>query len=346
MSGYGKSMSGAEGDDNAFSAGHPARPGGGTAAGGATGGHDHAHGHGLDGHATATGKHRKKLVLVLCITAAVFLVQVVGAIISSSLALLADAGHMLTDATGVLIALIASSLAALPATSKRTYGLMRVEVLAALANGIILGVICVVIFVEAIRRFGTEVEIQSGPMLVAAIIGAVANLVSLLILQSGQKESLNIRGAYLDVLGDLIGSIAVIIAGVVILLTGWNVVDQLASIAIAVLIAPRAYSLLRDVVRVLLEATPKNVDLDLAREHLLAVPGVIHVHDLHAWTITSGVNAMSAHVVIDEEDLDARSYHQILDELHACLAEHFDTEHCTLQLEPRRHSAHENELHD
>src|SRR5690606_24461255 len=172
---------------------------------------------------------------------------------------------------------------------KRTFGYLRVEVLAALANGIVLSVIAVVIFVQAIGRFGTEVEVHSGPMLVAAIIGAVANLVSLLILHSGQKESLNVRGAYLEVLGDLIGSVAVIIAGVVILVTGWNWVDQVASLLIAVLIFPRAITLLRDVVNVLLEASPKNLDVDTARAHMLAVPGVIEVHDVHAWTITSGV---------------------------------------------------------
>ncbi|MGY3127757.1 cobalt-zinc-cadmium efflux system protein [Agrococcus sp. UYP33] len=323
---------------HAFGEAHPPRP----AAEG--GDHGHGHSHGLEGHSTGTGKHRKKLVIVLCITFAIFFVQVIGAFIANSLALLADAGHMLTDALGVTIALIASLLAALPATSKRTFGLMRVEVLAALANGIILGVICVVIVVEGIRRFGTEVEVAAGPMLIAAIIGAVANLVSLLILQSGQKESLNVRGAYLEVLGDLLGSVAVIIAAIIILFTGWYMVDQLASFAIALLIAPRAYSLLKDVVRVLLEATPKDVDLDQTRDHLLSVPGVTDVHDLHAWTITSGVNALSAHVVIDET-AEQRDYHDILDELHACLGEHFDTDHCTLQLEPSKHAHHEHALH-
>ena len=323
---------------HAFGEAHPPRPVG-------EGGHGgHGHSHGLEGHSTGTGKHRKKLVIVLCITAAIFFVQLIGAFLANSLALLADAGHMLTDALGVTIALIASILAALPATSKRTFGLMRVEVLAALANGIILGVICVVIVVEGIRRFGTEVEVAAWPMLIAAIIGAVANLVSLLILQSGQKESLNVRGAYLEVLGDLLGSVAVIIAAIIILFTGWYIVDQLASFAIALLIAPRAFSLLKDVVRVLLEATPKDVDLDQTREHLLSVPGVTDVHDLHAWTITSGVNALSAHVVIDES-AEERGYHEILDELHACLGEHFDTDHSTLQLEPVKHAHHEHALH-
>ena len=323
---------------HAFSDGHPARPG-------AAGGRGAAHDHGLEGHATAGGKHRRRLILVLGLTAAVFLVQVAGAVVSGSLALLADAGHMLTDATGVLIALVATVIAALPATSRRTFGLMRVEVLAAMINGIALSVICIVIVASAIRRVGVEVEIETGPMLIAAIAGAAANLASLLILRSGRRESINVRGAYLEVLGDLVGSVAVIVAGLVIALTGWAWVDQVAAFAIALLIAPRAYSLLRDVARILLESTPKDVDLDRTREHIRSVPGVQQVHDLHAWTITSGVNAMSAHVVVDAETLDWERYDAILDELHACLGEHFDTAHCTIQLEPAHHARHEDDVH-
>lgn len=318
-----------------FSEGHPGRPAPESAA---STGHAHSHDHGAGPAATATGKHRKRLILVLAITLAVFAVQVIGAIVSNSLSLLADAGHMLTDATGVAIALIASLIAALPATSRRTFGYLRVEVLAALANGVVLGAIAITIFVQAIQRFGAEVEVHSAPMLVAAVIGAVANLASLLILRSGQKESLNVRGAYLEVLGDLLGSVAVIIAGVVIMLTGWNVVDQIASMLIAVLIVPRAVGLLREVVDVLLEASPRNVDVDAARGHMLAVPGVAEVHDVHAWTITSGVPAFSAHVTVSDDAWNERGYHAVLDELRACLHEHFDTEHVTLQLEPVGHA--------
>lgn len=324
--------------DDGFSAGHPAvRPGDSAAAGASPAG-GHAHAHGLEGAATATGKHRGRLILVLVITLGVFVVQLVGAIISQSLALLADAGHMLTDATGVGIALLASVIATLPATSKRTYGYLRVEVLAALVNGIVLGVIAVIIFWQAIARFGTEVEVHSTPMLIAAVIGGAANLVSLLILQSAQKESLNVRGAYLEVLGDLLGSVAVIVAAVVIMLTGWFVVDQIASILIAIMIAPRAYSLLRDVVNVLLEATPPGVDVDEIRDHLRAVPEVEGVHDIHAWVITSGVPAFSAHVTVSDEAWSARGYHSILDEMHACLLQHFGIGHVTLQLEPTGHT--------
>ncbi|QBE48984.1 cation diffusion facilitator family transporter [Leucobacter triazinivorans] len=335
----------AESCDAEFSAGHPERPGAGSGAGARAAGHGHSHDHGLQGAGTATGKHRTRLILVLSITLLVFVVQVIGALISNSLSLLADAGHMLTDATGVAIALIASLIAGLPATSKRTYGYLRVEVLAALVNGIVLGVIAVVILVQAISRFGTEVEVHSGPMLIAAVIGAAANLVSLLILRAGQKESLNVRGAYLEVLGDLLGSGAVILAGVIILFTGWNAVDQIASILIALLIFPRAVSLLRDVVDVLLEASPKHVDVDAAQRHMLAVPGVIEVHDVHAWTITSGVPAFSAHVTVTDAVWSEHDYHAILDELRACLHEHFDTEHVTLQIEPEGHTTGEGGAH-
>lgn len=322
-----------------FSAGHPASPDEHGSHGAGKGHAGHSHDHGLQGAGTATGKHRKRLIWVLCITLTVFVVQVVGAFISDSLSLLADAGHMLTDATGVAIALIASLIAALPATSRRTFGYLRVEILAALANGIILGVIAVVIFVQAIARFSSEVEVevQSAPMLIAAVIGAVANLVSLLILRAGQKESLNVRGAYLEVLGDLLGSVLVIAAGLVIMFTGWYAADQIASILIAVLIFPRAISLLREVVDVLLEASPKNLDVETARTHMLAVPGVAEVHDLHAWTITSGVPAFSAHVTVTDDAWNERGYHAILDELKACLITHFDVDHSTIQLEPASH---------
>jgi len=307
------------------------------------GGHDHDHGVGA--YATATARHRRRLVVVIVITVAVLGVQIAGAALSGSLALLADAGHMLTDASGVAIALIASVIAARPPTPKRSFGLQRVEILAALVNGVLIAVIAVVILVEAIRRFGAEPDVAAGPMLVAAIIGAVANLVSLLVLRGGRTESLNIRGAYLEVLGDLLGSLAVIAAAIVIALTGWEYADPIASILIAVLIAPRAYSLLADVVHVLLEATPKDVDLETARRHLLAVPGVVDVHDMHAWTITSGVKVFSAHVVVEDAVLADGDTDAILDRLSECLTGCFGTEHCTFQLEPASHGIHEATAH-
>lgn len=306
-------------------------------------GHDHSHSHGIS--ATGTGKHRKRLIAVLSITLAVVLIQVIGAVISGSLALLADAGHMLSDAAGVFIALLAAWIATRPASDQRTYGYQRAEVLAALANALVLIVISVVIFTEAIRRIGSAPDVQTDVMLWAAVLGAVANLVSLLILRGAQKESLNVRGAYLEVLGDLLGSFAVIIAAVVIMVTGFQTADTIASMLIAVMIVPRAWHLLRDVVDVLLEATPKGVEVQMIREHILSVEGVVSVHDIHIWTITSGVPVFSAHVVVEDDVLSARGADQVLDKLGTCLGSHFDTEHCTFQLEPESHSEHESRQH-
>ncbi|MEO5779197.1 MULTISPECIES: cation diffusion facilitator family transporter [Arthrobacter] len=304
-------------------------------------GHDHSHSHGI----TATGKHRKRLIAVLCITLTVVLVQIVGAAVSGSLALLADAGHMLSDAAGVFIALLAAWIATRPASDQRTYGYLRAEVLAALANALVLIVISVVIVIEAVRRFGSAHEVETGVMLWAAVAGAAANLVSLLILRGAQKESLNIRGAYLEVLGDLLGSFAVIAAALVIMVTGYQAADTIASLLIAVMILPRAWHLLRDVVDVLLEATPKGVDVNMIREHILAVEGVTSVHDIHIWTITSGVPVFSAHVVVEDAALGARGADRVLDKLAVCLGSHFDTEHCTFQLEPASHAEHEARQH-
>jgi cobalt-zinc-cadmium efflux system protein len=304
-------------------------------------GHDHNHAPGL----TATGKHRRRLIAVLAITVAVVLIQVAGAALSGSLALLADAGHMLSDAAGVFIALLAAWIASRPASDLRTYGYQRAEVLAALANALILVAIAVVIFTEAVRRIGAAPEVQTDIMLYAAVLGAAANLVSLLILRGAQKESLNVRGAYLEVLGDLLGSMAVIAAAVVIMLTGFLAADTIASVVIAIMILPRAWHLLRDVVDVLLEAAPKGVEVQMIREHILSVAGVVAVHDIHIWTITSGVPVFSAHVVVEDDVLSARGADQVLDKLTSCLGSHFDTEHCTFQLEPVSHSEHESHQH-
>jgi cobalt-zinc-cadmium efflux system protein len=304
----------------------------------------HGHSHGPSG-TTATGRHRRRLILVLGITLSVVVVQLVAGLISGSLALLADAGHMFSDAAGLAIALTAAWIAARPATDQRTFGYQRAEVLAALANALVLIVIAVLIFIEGIRRFQGEAEVQTTPMLTGAVIGAAANVSGLAILHGAHRESLNVRGAYLEVLGDLVGSIAVIVAGVVIVLTGWVQADAIASLAIAVFIVPRAWSLLRDVVDVLLEATPKGLSIERIREHVLSAPGVVDVHDIHAWTITSGVPVFSAHVVVEDSVLGAEGMDRVLDRLQDCLGEHFDTEHCTFQLEPASHREHEPEQH-
>lgn len=303
--------------------------------------HSHAHSHG-----TATGRHRRRLVVVLVITLGVVGVQVVGGLVSGSLALLADAGHMLTDATGIGIALLATTLAARPPDKSRTFGLQRAEILAALANALLLGALALWVIVEAVQRWDDPPAVGTTVMLGAAVLGALANLVSLLVLRRGAQDSLNLRGAYLEVLGDLVGSVAVVVAGVIILTTGYVRADVLASVAIGLFILPRAWSLLRAVLDVLLEATPRGVDLDTVREHIREVPGVLDVHDLHAWTITSGVPALSAHVVVDDACLTGGRSGQVLDALSECLATDFAIEHCTFQLEPAEHRDHELTQHD
>ena len=294
---------------------------------------------------TATNAHRKRLIIVLAITFGVLIAEVIGGLISGSLALLAEAGHMLTDSTGLIMALIAASLATRAATVKRTFGLQRAEVLAALANALLLVGVAVWVLIMAVDRLRSPAEINSRLMLVVAIVGVLANLVGLLVLRPAQSKSLNMRGAYLEVLGDFVGSLAVIIAAALILITGWTPFDAIASLAIVVLIIPRAWSLLREVVDVLLEATPRGVDLHQVREHILQVRGVVDVHDLHAWTITSGVPVLSAHVIVDQACISQGRSGEVLDRLGECLGGHFDVSHCTFQLEPVGHQEHEAAHH-
>jgi cobalt-zinc-cadmium efflux system protein len=294
---------------------------------------------------TATGTHRKRLVVVLMITCAVLIAEVIGGLIAGSLALLADAGHMLTDSTGLILALIAASLATRAATARRTFGLQRAEVLAALGNALLLVGVAVWVLIKAVDRLRNPVEIDAGLMLVVAVVGVLANLAGLLVLRPAQAKSLNMRGAYLEVLGDLIGSLAVVAAAVLILMTGWTPFDAIASLLIVVVIIPRAWSLLREVVDVLLEATPHGVDLSEVREHIKGVRGVVDVHDLHAWTITSGVPVLSAHVIVDHACISEGRSGEVLDRLGECLGGHFDVSHCTFQLEPVGHQEHEAAHH-
>lgn len=293
------------------------------------------HGHGGHDHGlTAAQAHRGRLTAVLAITLTVMVAEVVGGVLSGSVALVADAGHMLTDAAGVTLALVATSLARRPATARRTFGWQRAEILAALANALILVVVAVAAVVGGVRRVADPGEVEAGLMLGVALVGLAANAVGLALLRPGQQESLNVRGAYLEVLGDLLGSVAVIAAAVVVLTTGFVAADGLASVVIGLLIAPRAWSLLRDVGIVLLEATPSGVDLDAVRSHICGVPGVLGVHDLHAWTITSGVPVLSAHIEVPADVLARGESGRVLDDLRRCLSGHFDVEHCTFQLEP------------
>lgn len=302
-------------------------------------GHDHAHGAGV--------RHRGRLAVVLALSVGVLVVEATVAWITGSLALLADAGHLLGDSFGIVMALAAITVAQRgggPGT-RRSFGYLRTEVIAAGLNGLILLGLSVWVAYSAIRRLGDSPELHGRLILLAGAVGLVINVLGLLLLRDGAQESLNVRGAYLEVLGDALGSVAVLIAAAVILLTGWDAADAVASLVIAAMIVPRAVSLLREVVDVLLEATPKDVDLDELRTHIVGVEGVADVHDLHVWTITSGMPVMSAHVVVEDSVTGMDEAHAVLDRLRGCLAEHFDVEHSTFQIEPSGHVDSEHQMH-
>lgn len=286
------------------------------------------------------------LALSLGITVVVFAVQVVGAALSGSLALLADAGHMLTDASGLIVAIIASVVAARPASDRNTYGHQRAEVFGALINAVILIALAAVIAVEGVRRLLTPgwVEVAGGLMFIVACIGLTANLIAMWVLGRAQRRSINVRGAYLEVLGDALGSLAVIIAAIVIMLTGWTRADAIASLFIAAMIVPRAIVLLREVVQVLAEAAPTGTHVAEIREHLLRADGVVAVHDVHVWLLTRGAPVFTAHVEVDSAALMGDGGAALLARLQGCLAEHFDVEHSTFQLEPAGTVSHD-ELH-
>jgi cobalt-zinc-cadmium efflux system protein len=289
--------------------------------------------------------NRRRLLIVLLITSSVMGVQAVGAWLSGSLALIAETGHMLTDVAGILLALLALHFAGRPATVERTFGYFRLEILAAVVNAVLLFVVAGLVIVEALRRLDEPPAVAGGTMLVAAVVGLAANAVSMVILHPGQQSSLNMRGAYLEVSADLLGSLAVLVAAVVVTLTDWSLVDPIVSVLIGLAILPRTWQLLREAVDVLMEATPRGVDLSTVRRHILATSGVRDVHDLHAWTIVSALPMLSAHVVVDDEVFSTERYAEVLDHLHSCLTGHFDVEHSTFQLEPAGHAEREGSFH-
>ncbi len=275
------------------------------------------------------------------IVSVVLVAEVIGAWITGSLALLADAGHMFSDLAGLIIALTATVVAARPATDRQTFGYQRAEVFGAMLNGLILLVVAGFVVVGAVNRLvqGDPPEVLAMPMLVVAVIGLLANVVGILLLRPAAAGSINMRGAYLEVLGDALGSVAVIVAAVLILTTGFAQADSIASLVIAAMIVPRAIGLLRDVVRVFSESTPADTDVQEIRQHLQDTPGVVAVHDVHVWAITSGSHVFSAHVVVEPELLASGRAGELLSELSECLSHHFDVEHSTFQLEPADHAA-------
>ncbi|OEV14247.1 cobalt-zinc-cadmium efflux system protein [Streptomyces sp. Amel2xB2] len=306
-------------------------------------GHSHG-GPAPAGGGTAAAGYRKRLRVALFITLGVLVTQIVGGLLADSLALLADAGHMATDALGLAMALLAIHFANRPASERRTYGFARAEILAALLNCLLLLGVGGFILYESVERF-IEPAATDGPLTALfGAIGLVANVVSLSLLLRGQRESLNVRGAFLEVLADALGSLAVLVSAAVVALTGWQAADPVASLAIGAMIVPRTVKLAREALDVLLESAPRDVDMAEVREHILAVEGVVGLHDLHVWTITSGMPVLSAHVVVTRQTLDSVGQERVLHDLQLCLGDHFDVEHCTFQLEPRGHAAHEAKL--
>jgi cobalt-zinc-cadmium efflux system protein len=286
-----------------------------------------------DGHAharaTAATRSRPVLAVTLVLTCAFVVVELVAGFWTGSLALLADAGHMLTDAGALALALFATWIAARPPTPAKTYGYYRAEILAALVNALVLLIVAGAILVEAWRRWETPAAVLAGPMAVVAATGLAINLVCAWLLHQGAGASLNVRAAYLEVLSDALSSLATLVAAAVVLATGWTGADPLAGVLIALLIVPRTWSLLKQAVNVLLEGTPPHLELAEIEAAMCAVPGVRRVHDLHVWTLTSGREAMSAHVVVE----DVRESERLLETLHAVLHARFGIDHTTMQLE-------------
>jgi len=296
-------------------------------------------------HGVAADADRRYLTAALALLAAFMVTEVVVALLSGSLALLSDAGHMLSDVGAIAAALWAMRLAALPASGSWTFGWKRAEILSAAANGITLLVVSGVVGYEAVRRLIHPPAVEGGPVLVVALVGVAVNLVAAAMLARANRTSLNIRGAYQHILTDLYGFIATVIAGVVILATGYTRADPIASLVVVTLMIHAAWGLLRDSGRILLEAAPAGVDLDDVRAHLLDVEHVHDVHDLHVWTVTSDLPALSAHVTIDDSCFYDGHAPQLLDALQACIHGHFDVEHSTFQLEPAGHTEHEIGTH-
>ena len=301
-------------------------------------GHDHHH-H-PSSVASATGKHAHRLGWALALTLTYMAAEVIGGIFTGSLALLADAAHMLTDAAGLGLALLAIHFAAKPATPQKTYGYLRAEILSALANSSVLLVVTGFILYEAYQRFMHPPEVAGIPMIIVAAIGLGVNLISMRILAAGSSESLNVKGAYFEVLSDMLGSLGVIIAAAVILWTGWTPADPLIAAAIGLFIIPRTWRLLSETIHILLEGVPADIDLTKVESALLDIGNVSAIHDLHVWTITSGINALSVHLRV-ARDTDQSV---VLEMARKMLKEAFRIEHITIQIEIDDSCLEQNEL--
>ena len=304
----------------------------------------HAHGH-AHAHGPGAGSDRKYLLTALVLLTAFMLAEVITAVLSGSLALLSDAGHMLSDVGAIGGALWAIALAARPPSGKWTYGWRRAEILSAALNGITLLVVAGIVTAEAIGRLIHPPRVEGGLVIGVAVAGIAVNIAATWVLARANRSSLNVEGAFRHVLTDLYGFIGTVIAGIVIVTTGFTRADAIASLLVVALMVKAAWGLLRDSGRVLLEAAPEGMDLEELHAHLAEVPHVLGVHDLHAWTVTSGLPALSAHVVIEDDCFLDGHAPRLLDHLQACLAGHFDVEHSTFQLEAASHAGHEPGTH-
>ncbi|HOV87106.1 MAG TPA: cation diffusion facilitator family transporter [Syntrophobacteraceae bacterium] len=281
---------------------------------------------------SAMGQHRRSLWVTFAFTFIYFLVELIGGILTNSLALLADAAHMMTDVGGLALALFASWIASKPATPSKTYGYYRVEILAALLNGVILFLLSFYIVYEAYRRFQSPPEVASLPMLAVAVVGLAVNLIGIWNLRGGSKESLNVQGAFLEVVSDTLGSVGVIVAAGIMAATGWYYADPIFGVAIGLFILPRTWKLMSQAVHILLEGTPSHINPKAVEDAMCAEPGVLTVHHLHVWTITSGIEALSGHVVL-VEGTKADAAQRILENLNQRLKNEFGIDHTTLQVE-------------
>ncbi|GAA4283551.1 cation diffusion facilitator family transporter [Brevibacterium daeguense] len=296
------------------------------------------------GHSHGEGQSRRRLGVVLGLTAVVFLAEVLGAVVTGSLALLTDAGHMLVDVLGLGMAFFAAGLMLRPATGRRTWGLRRAEVLAAGAQATLLTVVGLYAVGEGISRLADPPEVPGPELLAFGVVGLAANVIGLLVLHGGRHQGLNMRAAFLEVAADALGSVAVIAAAAVIWTTGWTRADAVAGILIAVIIIPRAFFILREVLHILLEGTPPQIDVGEVRRHILSRPHVLGVHDLHISLIDSKMPVLTAHVVLEDECFRDECAPEILQDLQACVGEHFEPAitHSTFQLERAGHARREH----
>ena len=308
-------------------------------------GHNHDHGGGQNAVQTATGSHRRRLMVVLGIYATIILAQIVGAAVTGSLALMAEAGHMAVDASGILIALIATFLAARKASKKRTYGMMRAEIVAVLINCLLLFALGGIILVEAVERWFNPTDVEGGGVIAFAVVGLIGAGVSVMILSRGAKESLNVKAAFLEVMSDGIGAAAIIVSGILNITLGWKQGDAIAAAAIGVIILPRAFMLLKQAINIILQGVPDGIDIEQVRKESDGTDGVEAVHSLHVWALTSGVPVMSAHIILTDDAHEQGRGTQILDQVTERMRELFNIEHSTVQLEEPGHLEHEGAMH-